>query len=893
MSHSQPNYTLEEYLSSTPSEVTTASLKSSNLGSLSSDQMFNRRTNALNSCKQSILKGGLKDTKSIDGWPLSSNQQDAIKSLIKANPSNLSSRQQLRRSNTVGPTDVTKTEDGKLLLNNLFNKSFRNRPVDEVIQNARQLSRPSVSTGLLTFTGGQSSANDNINVTQLNKRFGQQRYLYRAQSEHHFRASNTSCANTNTTTTTTTANNNNGHSQQPRLFSQERNDVPSTFRSIFSQRGYNFGKSLWQQNFSLDEGEQKATLGGSNGRQMSTASTLLRRNRLKKETTVDNNLLLDHRGFSLSENTNHNRFVNGHCLGRSMSSVSTLLASTSSAAVSLSQLHLTSAEMTTQTTITATSSNGCNSNELRSEKFVEDFLKKPVLSQTLKRNLSDQNEPIHLSNSFSGQTLVQWFCRQIIQSGCPWSYSLISVVCQFCNCLLRLGVLRRDSKSKPINSTSSSVTPGKPFPVFSRDSERNTSEPAEENSVSDPVETFELNMEYTWTAFNETSVTAKDDGEQYDVSHQMEQQQQQHQQQNQQTGEYKTLQIALHNHLVNLHKEFEYELDRLTREHELQLFKVKNQGVMKVCQLTDRIEALENQVEKYRILAGIEHLTKSSMLEESSQVNLNNHVHSHYSPMFTSNYSKDRLSKVKFSLPDEILINYPPRNVRASSEISDVSHSLQRNLHFITGTYGRPDYMHLSRTLSNEDQQLNKPLSPDYRYLLQQKQQEQNQPDHTQSEAADMHRINEMSVLKNLIQKKSNSFIVQDKDLSNKLNRSNLGTYLSDNRLTNEDTRVQNNDNSRPIEDRNGCANEDNSHSHQKFDRTNPRNLNVRYASAPPISKTGLSQTTSATSSQPILGIQTKYDTGKCTLKKMSKDGEERIKGVKEIKRNDKNRGLT
>ncbi|VDP99216.1 unnamed protein product [Trichobilharzia regenti] len=488
--------------------------------------------------------------------------------------------------------------------------------------------------------------------------------------------------------------------------------------------------------------------------------------------------------------------------------------------------------------------------------------------------------------------MVQWFCRQIIQSGCPWSYSLISVVCQFCNCLLQLGVLRRDSKSKPNNSASSScVTPGKPLHVFNRDSERNISESTEENSVSDPVETFELNMEYTWTGCNETSVTAKDDGEQYDVSHKMEQQQQQ--QQNQQTGEYKTLQIALHNHLVNLHKEFEYELDRLTREHELQLFKVKNQGVMKVCQLTDRIEALENQVEKYRILAGIEHLTKSSMLEESSQLHMNNHVHSHYSPIFTSNYSKDRLAKVKFSLPDEILINYPPRNVRASSEISDVSHSLQRSLHYITNTYGRPDYMHLNRTLSSEDQQLHKPLSPDYHYLLQQKQQERNQPEHTQSETANMHQVNEISVLKNLIQKKSNSFIVQDKDLSNKLNRTNLDTYLSENRLTNEDARVQNNDNSRPLEDRNGCLNEDNSHSHQKYDRTNPRNLNVRYASAPPISKCSLSQTTSATSSQPILGIQAKYDIGKCTLKKMSKDGEERIKGVKEIKRNDKNRGLT
>ncbi|KAF5404808.1 hypothetical protein PHET_01763, partial [Paragonimus heterotremus] len=65
-----------------------------------------------------------------------------------------------------------------------------------------------------------------------------------------------------------------------------------------------------------------------------------------------------------------------------------------------------------------------------------------------------------------------------------------------------------------------------------------------------------------------------------------------------------------------LRQEYEYEMERLTREHELQLFRVKNQGVMKACQLTDRIEFLEQEVEKYRILAGIEHLTKSPMMDD-------------------------------------------------------------------------------------------------------------------------------------------------------------------------------------------------------------------------------------------------------------------------------------
>ncbi|VDO95848.1 unnamed protein product [Schistosoma margrebowiei] len=51
-------------------------------------------------------------------------------------------------------------------------------------------------------------------------------------------------------------------------------------------------------------------------------------------------------------------------------------------------------------------------------------------------------------------------------------------------------------------------------------------------------------------------------------------QQQLLQEQQQQIDEYKQFQMNIYNHITNLHKEFQYELDRVTREHELQLFKV-------------------------------------------------------------------------------------------------------------------------------------------------------------------------------------------------------------------------------------------------------------------------------------------------------------------------------
>ncbi|VDP69156.1 unnamed protein product [Schistosoma curassoni] len=50
--------------------------------------------------------------------------------------------------------------------------------------------------------------------------------------------------------------------------------------------------------------------------------------------------------------------------------------------------------------------------------------------------------------------------------------------------------------------------------------------------------------------------------------------QQQSVQEQQQIDEYKQFQMTIYNHIINLHKEFQYELDRVTREHELQLFKI-------------------------------------------------------------------------------------------------------------------------------------------------------------------------------------------------------------------------------------------------------------------------------------------------------------------------------
>ncbi|CAH8437999.1 unnamed protein product [Heterobilharzia americana] len=250
MSYSQPPLTLEEYFCSNSSEMTGTSLQS-----LPQEQKFNILPNCTSSSfKQPTLQEGLKDALSAESWS-SSSAYKINKPSIKTNQSSLSSRQQLRRSNTVGASDVTKTGDGKLLLNHLTNKFTGNLSVDDLIRNAKQQVKVQHPQGY-----------QHLQI-HLDNKPTQQRFLHRAQSEHHFRGGNASSTTIVPTTTTITNNNNsssgsNNLTTYSNLSGLERNDVPSTLRSILSQRGYNFGKSLWQQNFTPDQSEHRPTLGG-------------------------------------------------------------------------------------------------------------------------------------------------------------------------------------------------------------------------------------------------------------------------------------------------------------------------------------------------------------------------------------------------------------------------------------------------------------------------------------------------------------------------------------------------------------------------------------------------------------------------------------------------------
>ncbi|CAH8431598.1 unnamed protein product [Schistosoma haematobium] len=496
-----------------------------------------------------------------------------------------------------------------------------------------------------------------------------------------------------------------------------------------------------------------------------------------------------------------------------------------------------------------------------SEKFVEEFLKKSLLTTSANNVVHNQNEPVCLSRSFSGTTLVQWFCRHIIKSGCPWSHGLISVVCQLCNCLLQLGVLRRDLKSKTVNSTS---TDNKSFRIHNINSYRNSS--------NTTAEIFELNMDYVWSGNNvqenttviNSSMNANDN------------QQQSLQEQQQQIDEYKQFQMTIYNHIINLHKEFQYELDRVTREHELQLFKVKNQGVMKVCQLTDRIEALENQVEKYRILAGIEQLNKSTT------INSNHSLHNCYSTLVTN---KNRLSKVTFNLSNENVLNQLSRRTRAFSETIDMNHFNDNN------TYNKPDYIKSSiRHILNDIEQLLSPTSQQHHHQLdqqqeqqqhhlhqldqqQEQQQEQQRLQHSRSNSMNLYKSHELSLLKNSKQK-CDSFNNQEKENSfNNRNCTDLNFHSFDNDTIN-------NGNDRIIEDNankmNNLSkfNDYNIHQHENSMNTtltnnkndnqihqkiNLRNSTSRFLSVPPHSKFILDQTTSMLYNQPVLGILAKY----------------------------------
>ncbi|CAH8430885.1 unnamed protein product [Schistosoma mattheei] len=797
--------TLNEFLSLHPSDISTIPLQSTiynhNHNNTSIEQKFNNQhsRNFSTFMNHSTIKQPM-------------NKEEIINpSILTRTKSNFSNKQPLKRSNTIS---VTK---------NINEKLNSNISIDELIQSTRQQKKHLP----VQYNPLNDTVMDNNGLIQ---KLHQQRLFQRAQSEHPIRDNSDNNNNNNVP---------NSHSVSlPPHTWNNNNNTSSTFRSIFSQRGYNFGRSFWQQNFTSDQNELKSSLGSAH---------ISSNNREMYGLLLCTSLTLNHFALSLITST-------------------TTVTSSTSATISSTG---------TPTHFNKPSSDQYTSKMIWSEKFVEEFLKKSLLTTSTNNVVHNQNEPVCLSNSFSGTTLVQWFCRHIIKSGCPWSHGLISVVCQLCNCLLQLGVLRRDLKSKTVNSTS---TDNKSFRIQNISSYRNSS-----NATA---EIFELNMDYVWSGNNvqenttviNSSMNANDN------------QQQSLQEQQQQIDEYKQFQMTIYNHIINLHKEFQYELDRVTREHELQLFKVKNQGVMKVCQLTDRIEALENQVEKYRILAGIEQLNKSTT------INSNHSLHNCYSSLVTN---KNRLSKVTFNLSNENVLNQLSRRTRAFSETIDMNHFNDNN------TYNKPDYIKSSiRHILNDIEQLLSPTSQQHHHQLdqqqeqqqhhrhqldqqqeqqqhhlhqldqqQEQQQEQQRLQHSRSNSMNLYKSHELSLLKNSKQK-CDSFNNQEKENSfNNRNCTDLNFHSFDNDTIN-------NGNDRIIEDNankmNNLSkfNDYNIHQHENSMNTtltnnkndnqihqkiNLRNSTSRFLSVPPHSKFILDQTTSMLYNQPVLGILAKY----------------------------------
>ncbi|KAF8572388.1 hypothetical protein P879_00348 [Paragonimus westermani] len=244
-------------------------------------------------------------------------------------------------------------------------------------------------------------------------------------------------------------------------------------------------------------------------------------------------------------------------------------------------------------------------------------------SQSIMRESFDDRAPEELyftSERFQGRTLVQWLSHQLARTGNVWSYNLISLVAHICTCLLRLGVLQLDNPNSQssirltrpaeYNRTRFGLSSSLPSDnVFGSMDHCHSLAPRPE-TTQNPVEIFDVNRYYKWTGVNsnqllkilqghDRSTSCEDNAGSVPLDKDF-------------YFQHPQVQIEFD----GLRQEYEYEMERLTREHELQLFRVKNQGVMKACQLTDRIEFLEQEVEKYRILAGIEHLTKSPMMDD-------------------------------------------------------------------------------------------------------------------------------------------------------------------------------------------------------------------------------------------------------------------------------------
>ncbi|KAH9593700.1 Sphingosine-1-phosphate lyase 1 [Schistosoma haematobium] len=293
---------------------------------------------------------------------------------------------------------------------------------------------------------------------------------------------------------------------------------------------------------------------------------------------------------------------------------------------------------------------------------------------------------------------------------------------------------------------------------------------------------------------------------------------------------------------------------------------------MKVCQLTDRIEALENHIEKYRILAGIEQLNKSTT------INSNHSLHNCYSSSLFTN--KNRLSKVTFNLSNENVLNQLSRRTRAFSETIDMNHFNDKN------TYNKPDYIKSSiRHILNDIEQLLSPASQQqqqqyhqldqqqeqqqhHRHQSDQQQEQQQRLQHSRSNSMNLYKSHELSLLKNSKQK-CESFNNQEKENSfNNKNCTDLNFHSFDNgndRIIEDNANKMNNlskFNDYNIHQHENSMNttltnnKKDSEIHQKI---NLRNSTPRFLSVPPHSKFNLDQTTSMLYNQPVLGILAKY----------------------------------
>ncbi|CAL8083359.1 unnamed protein product [Calicophoron daubneyi] len=318
--------------------------------------------------------------------------------------------------------------------------------------------------------------------------------------------------------------------------------------------------------------------------------------------------------------------------------------------------------------------------------------------------LTDSQVPSDLqfsSERFQGRVLVQWLCRELVRAGDAWSYNLINVVIHLCFCFLRLGVLQPDKSTNQAGQQYELRWRGprsKSLPAYEGEEEvvHDNSLPGFDQRVypgnfasgwgSKLEQKFELNKFYRWTGQSVTQLLnlLQTTQSAQEPANSMRSNQ-----------DFHAFQSRLQAEFADLRRDYEYELDRLTRDHELQLFRVKNEGVMKVCQLTNRIEVLEQQVEKYRVLAGIEHLTQSSLVDDSGSrqpeerqkgttSSLRGNGSSEEMDEIPKRSVKTKGVRVGFSLPDTIMPQRPPRfghnsNVVNKRRVSDGTDTIESN----------------------------------------------------------------------------------------------------------------------------------------------------------------------------------------------------------------------